>query len=69
MLDHDAHQVLERGLLRVPAQYFLGLGRVAQQLIDFSGTEVLWVHLDEHLARCLVDALLDNVVGNCLSLF
>ena len=63
VLDHDAHQVLERGLVRVPAQHTLGLGGVAQQLVHLGGAEVLRVHLDEHLARGAVDAFLVDALA------
>lgn len=47
VLDHDADEGLEGGLLWVPAEEGLGLGGVAQELFDLGGTEVLGVDLDE----------------------
>ena len=32
MMDHDLHKLLKRGLLRVPAEFGLGLGRVAPEV-------------------------------------
>ena len=32
MVDHDLHKLLKRGLLRVPAEFGLGLGRVAPEV-------------------------------------
>ena len=58
MLYHDSDQFFEGGLLRIPAQEAFGLRRVAQQLVDLSGTEVLRVDFNEHLARGRVDTFL-----------
>ena len=55
---HDADKVLERSLLRIPAQLGLSLCRIAEKLIDLCRTEVLRIDLNQHLASLFVVALL-----------
>ena len=52
----SAHQLREAGAVP-PAQAGMGLGRVAQQVVDLERAEVARVDLDQELAGAAVDAL------------
>ena len=51
VLDHDADEVGEGGLVGIPAETVAGFGGIAEELIDFCGTEVFGIDFDEGLAE------------------
>ena len=51
------NQFFETRLPGVPAKFLLGLGRVAEELLDFRWTEVFRIDFHEDFARFNVDAL------------
>src|SRR5690606_11807631 len=53
---HLADQLFEGGR-RHPAELLSGLGRVAQQRLDFGRAEIAWIDPDDHVARFQVDAI------------
>lgn len=67
-IDHDLHQLLERGLRGVPAQLVLGLRGVAPKVHDIRRTVEILRHLNQNAARCLVDTLLVRTLANELQL-
>ena len=50
VLDHDLDEVFEAGLLRVPAEEALGLAGIAEELVDFSRSEIPRIHLYEDVS-------------------
>ena len=60
MFHHDTNQFWERSLAWIPAEKRLGFGRVTQQLIHFTWTEILWIHLYKYLAGSHVNTLFIN---------
>ena len=58
MADHQADQLLEARLTRVPPQEGLRLGRITQKRLYLGRTEVLGIDLYEHTPRSSVDPLL-----------
>ena len=58
MVHHQLHELLEGGLLRVPAQLCAGLGRVAPEVHHVGGPVEVRAHLHQHASGGLVDALL-----------
>ena len=48
-LHHFAHEIRERRA-RDPAELGLGLGRIAEQGVDFRGAEIAWIDRDDALA-------------------
>ena len=58
MFHHNSHQFGEGRLTRIPPQKGLGLGGVAQQLLDLGGTEEARVDSHKLTARSRVDTYL-----------
>ncbi len=63
MVDHDLDEILEAGLSGIPAQDFLCLAGVAEQLLHLCRTEILGINLYQHTAGGLVDTLLVNTLA------
>src|SRR5437016_2107643 len=55
--DHIAHQGIESCFV-APAELLARLARVAEELIDFSRSEIARIDVDEHFFRVFFDALL-----------
>ena len=58
MLDHHRGELFDGGLWN-PSEFFFGFGWVAEEEIDFCGTEVAWVELD-----MVVEVETDGVEGH-----
>ena len=64
--DHFLDQFLESHL-RCPTQFGPGFGRVAQQRVDFGGSEVARIDADYGAARSRVDGVLVDTIDVTLT--
>lgn len=64
---HFGHHVF-KGRFWFPAQFFFGLGRIAQQGFHFGGTEVAWVHPHNDIAGLTRHSIPWRLPAACCSL-
>ncbi len=57
-IDHNFHELFKRSLLRVPAEFGLGLGRVAPEVHHVGRAVEIFGHGHDNFAVCDVDSLL-----------